>query len=261
MTSTIVLVHGAFADPRAGIASSTRCSTLAPRDRRRQPAARARRATPQSVTDLVRTIDGPVVLVGHSYGGAVISERRPRRRRDRRARLRRRLRARRPASSCFALAAMFPGSTLGDDAASRCRARDGTTDSTIAPDSFHDVIRRGRPGDARPRAWRSTQRPVTREALARTLRRPTAVEAAAVVVRVRRARSQHSLRRAPPTWPSALAPAVRSRSPEPRTPSTVAHPAAGATCRSLMGRVRAAIMRRAHGHHPPATAGVAGPSE
>ena len=45
-----------------------------------------------AVSDLVRTIDGPVVLVAHSYGGAVISNVDCRRRRDRRARLRQRLR-------------------------------------------------------------------------------------------------------------------------------------------------------------------------
>ena len=83
MSSTIVLVHGAFAES----ASWDRViHVLMGRDHRivapfhhghRVIAAanplRGLAADAASIADLVRTIDGPVVLVGHSYGGAVIS--------------------------------------------------------------------------------------------------------------------------------------------------------------------------------------------
>ena len=73
MKPTIVLVHGAFAESAAGTRSSTRWQSaghpvIAAANPLRGPAsdAAARRRP-------VRTIDGPVVLVAHSYGGAVIS--------------------------------------------------------------------------------------------------------------------------------------------------------------------------------------------
>lgn len=71
---TLVFVHGAFAD------SSGWSSTIAELDRRGYPVI----AAPNQLRDLaldaaqvrsvVDTVDGPVVLVGHSYGGAVIGE-------------------------------------------------------------------------------------------------------------------------------------------------------------------------------------------
>src|SRR3954469_20815558 len=73
MRSTIVLVHGAFADSASwdGVIDPLMAEghhVVAAANPLRGLAADA-----QSVSDLVRTIDGPVVLVAHSYGGAVIS--------------------------------------------------------------------------------------------------------------------------------------------------------------------------------------------
>src|ERR1700751_3541332 len=74
MTPTIVLVHGAFAD----------ASGFAGVIRELQSAGHAVIAAPNPLRGLVgdaaalstrvSAIDGPVVLVGHSYGGAVISQ-------------------------------------------------------------------------------------------------------------------------------------------------------------------------------------------
>ena len=66
-----------------------------------------------SISDLVRAIDGPVVLVAHSYGGAVISNV------DRDAGEIAGLVyvngfAPEPGENCFGLAGMFPGSMLGE---------------------------------------------------------------------------------------------------------------------------------------------------
>ncbi|MDM7855833.1 alpha/beta fold hydrolase [Cellulomonas alba] len=71
---TLVFVHGAFAD------SSGWSSTLADLDGRGYPVIaapnplRGLTADADQVRSVLDTIDGPVVLVGHSYGGAVIGE-------------------------------------------------------------------------------------------------------------------------------------------------------------------------------------------
>lgn len=71
---TVVLVHGAFADSSSwnGVIS------ILQRDGYKVVAAanplRGVRADADAVAGVVKGIDGPVVLVGHSYGGSVISE-------------------------------------------------------------------------------------------------------------------------------------------------------------------------------------------
>src|SRR3954466_6556821 len=73
MRPTIVLVHGAFAES----ASWDRViDPLAAEGHRVIAAANPLRSLAgdaAAVSDLVRTIEWPVVLVGHSYGGAVLS--------------------------------------------------------------------------------------------------------------------------------------------------------------------------------------------
>ena len=72
MPPTIVLVHGAFAES----SSWDGVIDLVSRDHPVIAAANPLRglaADAQAVSDLVRSVDGPVVLVAHSYGGAVIS--------------------------------------------------------------------------------------------------------------------------------------------------------------------------------------------
>ena len=71
---TVVLVHGAFADASgfAGVFSELTASgytVVAPPNPLRGVGFDA-----ASIASLVKTIDGPVVLVGHSYGGAVIGQ-------------------------------------------------------------------------------------------------------------------------------------------------------------------------------------------
>jgi len=71
---TIVLVHGAFADASGFGAVTTRLqhrgyTVIAPANPLRGPASDA-----ASVASVLKTIDGPIVLVAHSYGGAVITE-------------------------------------------------------------------------------------------------------------------------------------------------------------------------------------------
>lgn len=161
MEPTIVLVHGAFAES----ASWDGVIDALLDDGHRVVAAanplRGLAADAAAVSDLVGTIDGPVVLVGHSYGGAVISN----------------VTAvgdvigvvyvagfaPLPGESCFSLSGQFPGSTLGDTL-EMTRRSDGTTDLTIARDRFHAQFAADVPA-AQAARMAATQRPVTQEAL------------------------------------------------------------------------------------------------
>jgi pimeloyl-ACP methyl ester carboxylesterase len=149
MPATIVLVHGAFAESASWDPVIDRLLAAG------HPVVAA-------VSDLVRTVDGPVVLVGHSYGGAVITNVAA----D----------AGRIAAlvyiAAFApdggesanmLAGRFPGSTLAD-AVRPVPRDDGTTDLLIATERFHDQFAADVPADLAAR-MAVTQRPVTLQAL------------------------------------------------------------------------------------------------
>jgi pimeloyl-ACP methyl ester carboxylesterase len=74
---TVVLVHGAFADasgyaPLIRILDAQGVTVRAPMNPLRGLASDA-----DAIVRYTTTIDGPIVLVGHSYGGAVISQAAP----------------------------------------------------------------------------------------------------------------------------------------------------------------------------------------
>jgi pimeloyl-ACP methyl ester carboxylesterase len=162
MKPTIVLVHGAFAE------SSSWDAVIDPLLDAGHPVIAAANplrglaADAAAVADVVRAVDGPVLLAAHSYGGMVITgvpadageivglvyacgfapE---------------------PGESAFSLASMFPGSTLGDALRPVPRS-DGTTDLYITTERFHEQFCADVPA---PQAARmaATQRPATQEAL------------------------------------------------------------------------------------------------
>jgi pimeloyl-ACP methyl ester carboxylesterase len=163
MRPTIVLVHGAFAES----ASWDRViDPLAAEGHRVIAAANPLRSLAgdaAAVSDLVRTIEGPVVLVGHSYGGAVISNVDPDAG-DIAGVVYVNGFAPDAGESCFQLAAMFPGSMLGETTVQPVPRSDGTTDFYVASDPFHDIFCADVPA---PEAalMAATQRPATQEAL------------------------------------------------------------------------------------------------
>jgi len=163
MRPTIVLVHGAFAES----ASWDRViDPLAAQGHRVIAAANPLRSLAgdaAAVSDLVRTIEGPVVLVGHSYGGAVISNVDPDAG-DIAGVVYVNGFAPDAGESCFQLAAMFPGSMLGETTVQPVPRSDGTTDFYVASDPFHDIFCADVPA---PEAalMAATQRPATQEAL------------------------------------------------------------------------------------------------
>src|SRR6185295_15841729 len=130
---TIVLVHGAFADssswnPVICELAAKEYSTIAAAN-----PLRGLKSDASYVASLLRSINGPVILVGHSYGGAVITN------------------AALGASnvkalvyvaaftpdkgeSAIALAAKFPGSTLGPALGPPVVLADGAKDLYIQQD-------------------------------------------------------------------------------------------------------------------------------
>ncbi|MDA0181948.1 alpha/beta hydrolase [Solirubrobacter phytolaccae] len=157
---TIVLVHGEFAESASwnGV-----IDLLAAAGQRTVAAANPLRglaADAGAVGDLVRSIEGPIVLVGHGYGGAVITGvvaddvtglvfvagYAP----D-------------AGESCFTLAQQFPGSTLGEHLDAVLRA-DETTDLSLVQAHFHAEFAADLP-EREVTRLATTQRPITREAL------------------------------------------------------------------------------------------------
>ncbi len=133
--TTVVLIHGAFAENGSWNGVIERLTHNGVRAFAVANPLRSVTGDAAYVADVVRGIDGPVVLVGHSYGGVVITQ------------------AAESADnvqalvyvSAFApdtgesaagLTALYPGSTLGD-ALSGLALSSGETDLTIRPELFH----------------------------------------------------------------------------------------------------------------------------
>ncbi|HEV2517698.1 MAG TPA: alpha/beta hydrolase [Devosia sp.] len=159
---TIVLVHGAFADASGWGGVIARLNkdgyqTIAAANPLRSVAGDA-----AALSALVKSIDGEVVLVGHSYGGLVITEA---------ANGNANVKALvyvaafipEVGESAFVLSGKFPGSTLGD-ALQPVPLADGNVDLYIQPPKFHDQFAADVPADATG-LMAATQRPVTQAAL------------------------------------------------------------------------------------------------
>src|SRR4051794_19167933 len=163
MPPTIVLVHGAFAE------SSSWNRVIDPLLAAGHPVIAA--ANPlrglatdaAAVTDVVRSVEGPVVLVGHSYGGMVISNVAADAG-DIAGLVYANAFAPEPGENCFGLAGMFPGSQLGEATVRPVPRSDRTTDLYIAGGSFRDVFCQDVSAE-QAALMAVTQRPATQEAL------------------------------------------------------------------------------------------------
>ncbi|MCI9866861.1 alpha/beta hydrolase [Rhizobium skierniewicense] len=134
---TVVLVHGAFADS----SSWNGVTRILQKDGYRVVAAanplRSVSSDAAYISDVVASISGPVVLVGHSYGGQVITT--AANGKDNVKSL--------VYVAAFApdegeaaadLAGKFPGGTLGQALAAPVKLADGGTDLSIDQKKFHD---------------------------------------------------------------------------------------------------------------------------
>jgi pimeloyl-ACP methyl ester carboxylesterase len=132
---TVVLVHGAFADSTSwdGVVERLRAAGV-PAVANANP-LRSLAGDAAYLRDVIRSVDGPVVVVAHSYGGMVATQ----------------AAADAPnvvglvyvgafapdtGESAFELSAKFPGSTLGDAVVPTALA-DGGAELTIRQDLFH----------------------------------------------------------------------------------------------------------------------------
>lgn len=162
MHSTIVLVHGAFAESASWNAVAERLHATG------HPviaAANPLRGVAHDaawISDLVRTIDGPVVLVGHSYGGSVITNVAADAG-DIAALVYVAAFAPEPGESCLELAQRYPGSTLGE-ALQPVARHDGRVDLLIARDRFREQFCADLPPQTAG-LMAATQRPVAQGAL------------------------------------------------------------------------------------------------
>jgi len=163
---TIVLVHGAFAESASwnGVISHLHehdVTAIAIANPLRSLAGDA-----SYVRDVIASVEGPVVLVGHSYAGMIITE----------------AAARNPkvvglvyvnafvpetGDSALTLSASAPGSTLGDTLAAYPVATGGN-EFAIRPDLFHDQFAADVP-ETQTALMAATQRPVTQAALSDSL--------------------------------------------------------------------------------------------
>jgi pimeloyl-ACP methyl ester carboxylesterase len=162
MKLAIVLVHGAYAD-----ASSFNdvIPPLLERGHRVIAWANPLRgvaADARDLSDLVRSIEGPTLLVGHSYGGAVITNV-PTDAGDPVGIVFIAGFALDAGESCADAADLAPGSTLAGTLTSVPLA-DGGADTYIAPDKYHQQFCADLPA-AQAAAMAVTQRPVTEAGL------------------------------------------------------------------------------------------------
>lgn len=162
MHTTIVLVHGAFAESASWGPVAERLHDAG------HPvvaAANPLRGVAHDaawVGDLVRTIDGPIVLVGHSYGGSVITNV-DGDAGDISALVFVAAFAPEPGESCLELSQRFPGSTLGE-ALQPVPRQDGRVDLLIARDRFRAQFCADLPAQTAG-LMAATQRPVAQAAL------------------------------------------------------------------------------------------------
>lgn len=162
MNPTIVLVHGAYADStswegvirRLPVDGATVVAWANP--------LRGLASDAALLTDLVRSIDGPVLLAGHSYGGAVITGV-PADANDVVGLVYVAGFALIPGESAGDASALAPGSTLAETLA-RVPLADGGTDTYIAQEKYHHQFCADLPAE-QAAVLAVTQRPVTEAAL------------------------------------------------------------------------------------------------
>jgi pimeloyl-ACP methyl ester carboxylesterase len=168
---TIVLVHGAFAEssswnPVIAELAAKGYTTIAAAN-----PLRSVKGDADYVASILRSIQGPVVLVGHSYGGSVISSAAAGNS-NVKALVYVAAFAPEKGESAVALSGKFPGSTLGPALAQPVVLADGSKDIYIQQDKLPSQFAADLPL-AQARQMAATQRPITETALNEGAGEPT----------------------------------------------------------------------------------------
>jgi pimeloyl-ACP methyl ester carboxylesterase len=160
---TIVLVHGAFAESSSWNGVTARLLSRGYPVVAAANPLRSVKGDAAYLDGVVGSIKGPVVLVGHSYGGLVISNADNSGRRIK-ALVYVAAFAPEVGETAADLSARFPGSSLGSALAPPVALQDGGNDLYIRQDRFHDQFAADIPvADAAAAAV--AQRPITDKAL------------------------------------------------------------------------------------------------
>jgi pimeloyl-ACP methyl ester carboxylesterase len=159
---TIVLVHGAFAESASWNELIRRLqdqgyTAIAAANPLRSVAGDA-----ESVASIFEAVEGPIVLVGHSYGGSVISNA-ARDNEDVKALVYVAGFAPEEGENAFELSGRFPGSTLGETLWP-VPLSDGSTDLYIRQEEYHQQFAQDVPAE-QTALMAATQRPVRDVAL------------------------------------------------------------------------------------------------
>jgi pimeloyl-ACP methyl ester carboxylesterase len=167
---TILLVHGAFAESLSWEAVIDRLLAKGYPVVAAANPLRGLRSDSAYVATLVDTIPGPVVMVGHSYGGAVISNAAEGKRNVKGLVY---VAAFAPDSgeALGELAGKFPGSTLGPALAPPVTLPDGSKDLYVQQARYHDEIAADVPAQTAA-LLAATQRPVAQDAFTDKAGRP-----------------------------------------------------------------------------------------
>lgn len=160
---TIVLVHGAFADASSWngvirVLETDGYTVVAAANPLRSVSGDA-----AYVAGILSGIRSPVVLVGHSYGGSVISEA-AKGNANVKALIYVAAFAPEAGETAAGLSGKFPGSTLGPTLAPPVSLSGGGKDLYIRQDKFHDQFAAD-VTDSEAKLMAATQRPVTEAAL------------------------------------------------------------------------------------------------
>lgn len=160
---TIVLVHGAFADSSSwdGVAAKLLAQGY-PVVAAANP-LRSVKSDANYVAGVVDAINGPVVLVGHSYGGAVITNA-ANGKGNVKALVYVAAFAPDSGENALELSGRFPGSTLGPTLAPPVTLADGGKDLYIQQNKFRSQFAADVP-EAQTKLMATTQRPITQAAL------------------------------------------------------------------------------------------------
>ncbi|MGH3646512.1 MAG: alpha/beta fold hydrolase [Micromonosporaceae bacterium] len=162
MSPTVVLVHGAFAESASWNEVIQRLQANGYPVIAAPNPLRSLFADTASVSSLLATIDGPVVLVGHSYGGAVISNAAVGHDHVK-ALVFVAAFAPEVGESIGELSGKFPGGTLGETL-KEVPLADGTVDLYIQQEKYHQQFTADVPAE-RSALDAATQRPLNTAAL------------------------------------------------------------------------------------------------